>query len=75
MFFKIIQWYLGKSLRGGGVFFHLFQIWLAKKNPHPPGAFRKFLERENVTEHQIRTKVLFQHSGPTKPILYTCVDG
>ena len=62
-----IQGYLGKSPRGGGgVFSTYFRYDKQKNKPHPPGAFRKFLERENLTENQIRTKVLFQHSGPAK---------
>ena len=40
-----LQGYLGKSPRGGGAFFHLFfSAKQQKKKPHPPGAFREFVD-------------------------------
>ena len=61
------KWYRGITAKAPGrwVLFLLILYMTSKKINPTPGAFRKFLESVNLTENQIRTKVLFQHSGPT----------
>ena len=58
-----VKLYMGISAKapggGGGFFSTYFRYDEQKNKPHPSGAFRKFLERENLTENQIRTKYFF----------------
>ena len=61
----MLQGYLSKCLRGVGFFFHLFHIWLAKKETPPPWGFSQVLRKKEFNWKPDPNKSTFQHSGPS----------